>query len=43
MPVADKTALAVADAFFQHIVCPFGMSSVIHSDQGREFEKKVMQ
>ena len=39
----DKTALAVADAFFQHIVCRFGMSMVIHSDQGREFENKVIQ
>ena len=39
----DKTALSVADAFFQHIVCRFGMPSVIHSDQGREFENKLMQ
>ena len=39
----DKTALSVADAFFQHVVCRFGMPSVIHSDQGREFENKVMQ
>ena len=43
LPVACKTALAVADAFFQHIVCIFGVPSVIHSDQGREFENKVMQ
>ena len=42
-PLADKTALDVADAFFQHIVCRFGMPMVIHSDQGREFENKVMQ
>ena len=39
----DKTGLAVADTFFQHIVCRFGMPMVIHSDQGREFENKVMQ
>ena len=25
----------VADAFFQQIVCRFGMPAVIHSDQGR--------
>ena len=31
-PLPDKTALAVADAFFQHIVCRFGMPLVIHSD-----------
>ena len=39
----DKMALSVTDAFFQHIVCRFGMPSVIHSDQGQEFENKVMQ
>ena len=37
-PLPDKTALALADAFFQHIVCRFGMP-----DHGREFEKKMMQ
>ena len=42
-PLPDKTALSVADAFFQHIVCRFGMPSVIHLDQGREFENKLMQ
>ena len=33
----DRVAmdLAVADAFFQHIVCRFGMPSVIHSDPGQ--------
>ena len=35
-PLPGKTALSVADAFFQNIVCRFGMPSVIHSDQGRE-------
>ena len=42
-PLPNKTALAVADAFCQHIVCCFGMPSVIHSDQGREFENNLMQ
>ena len=28
---------------FNQIVCRFGMPSVIHSDQGREFENKIMQ
>ena len=41
-PLSDKTAISVADAFFSNIVCRFGMPSVIHSDQGREFENKVM-
>ena len=35
-PLPDKTALSVVDAFFQHVVCRFGMLGVIHSDQGRE-------
>ena len=34
--------MSVADAFFSNIVCRFGMASVIHSDQGREFENKVI-
>ena len=41
-PLSDKTAISVADPFFSNIVCRFGMPSVIHSDQGREFENKVM-
>ena len=41
-PLPDKTALTVVDAFFQHIVCRFGMPMVIHSDQGGEFENKIM-
>ena len=39
----DKTASTVANAFFQQIVCRFKMPIVIHSDQGREFENKIMQ
>ena len=41
-PLSDKTAISVADAFFSNIVCRFGMPSVIHSNQGREFENKVI-
>ena len=41
-PLPDKTTVSVADAFFSNIVCRFGMPSVIHLDQGREFENKVM-
>ena len=40
-PLPSK--MAVADAYFQQIVCWFGMPSVIHSDQGREFENNLMQ
>ena len=42
-PLTNKTAVAVADAFFQLIICRFGMPAVIHSDQGREFENHLMQ
>ena len=42
-PLPDKTAHSVADAFFNQVVCRFGMPSAIHSDQGREFENKIMQ
>ena len=42
-PLPDKTAQSVADAFFNQVVCRFGMPIVIHSDQGREFENKIMQ
>ena len=39
----SKTAVAVADACFQLIICRFGMPAVIHSDQGREFQNHLMQ
>ena len=42
-PLPDKTAQSVADAFFSQIVCRFGMPIVIHSDQGRGFENRIMQ
>ena len=40
---AGQDRFVCGDAFFQYVVCRFGMPSVIHSDQGREFENKVMQ
>ena len=42
-PLPYKTAQSIADAFFSQIVCRFGMPMVIHSDQGREFENRIMQ
>ena len=42
-PLPNKTALAIADAFFQLIICRFRMPAVIQSDQGREFENNMMQ
>ena len=42
-PLPNKMAVVVADAFFQLIICRFGMPAVIHSDQGLEFENHLMQ
>ena len=42
-PLPDKTAQSVADALFNQVFCRFGMPAVIHSDQGREFENKILQ
>ena len=42
-PLPNKMALVIADACFQLIVCRFDMPTVIHSDQGREFENHLMQ
>ena len=42
-PLPDKTAQSVADLFFNQVFCRFGMPAVIHSDQGREFENKILQ
>ena len=39
-PLPDKTAHSF---FFNQVVCRFGMPIVIHSDQGQEFENKIMQ
>ena len=43
LPLPNKMAVAVADAFLLLIICRFGMPAVIHSDQGREFENHLMQ
>ena len=42
-PLPDKTALGSGCVFFTQVVCRFGMPIVIHSDQRREFENKIMQ
>ena len=42
-PLPIKTAVAFADAFFQLIICRFGMLVVIHLDQGREFANHRIQ
>ena len=42
-PLANKTALAVADAFFQLIICRFGIPAIIHSNQDRKFKNHLIQ
>ena len=41
-PLPNKMGVAIADAFFLLIICHFGMTVVIHSEQGREFENHLM-
>ena len=41
-PLPSKMAVSIADAFFQLIICHFGMPTVIHSDHGREIENHIM-
>ena len=42
-PIKDKCADTVADVLVDKIILRFGMSLVIHSDQGREFENGLMK
>lgn len=39
--VPNHTALCVADTLVTEVFCRFGVPSVIHSDQGREFESEL--
>ena len=39
-PIKDKCTDTVADVLVNKIILRFGMPLVIHSDQGREFERK---
>ena len=39
----NKCADTVADILVENIILRFGMSLVIHSDQGREFENGLMK
>ena len=41
-PMKNKCADTVADILVERIISRFGMPLVIHSDQGREFEKIIM-
>ncbi|MCG7878903.1 MAG: RNase H-like domain-containing protein, partial [Candidatus Thiodiazotropha endolucinida] len=41
--IPDQTAVTVASALVQEVVCRFGTPAYIHSDQGRQFEGAVYQ
>ena len=41
-PLKDHTAFAVAEAILENFISRFGVPMEIHSDQGREFQSKLM-
>ena len=43
VPVARQDSVVGGRCFLSTHVCRFAMPMVIHSDQGQEFENKVMQ
>ena len=41
--IKDHTALTVADKLVTEFICRFGVPSIIHSDQGPEFESRLFK
>ena len=41
--VQDQSARTTADVIYQEIVCRYGIPVVLHSDQGTNFESKLMK
>lgn len=41
--IPDQTAITVAAALVEEVVCKFGTPAYVHSDQGRQFEGTVYQ
>ena len=41
-PLKDHTAFAVAEAILENFISRFGVPMEIYSDQGREFQSKLM-
>ncbi|MGL5209396.1 reverse transcriptase domain-containing protein [Cetobacterium sp.] len=42
VPTLDQTAITTADALWKYVVQPFGCPEVLHSDQGPNFESRVI-
>lgn len=43
IPTSDQTALSTARALWSNVFQPFGCPETLHSDQGPNFEAKVIQ
>jgi hypothetical protein len=42
-PLPDQKARTVAQVLVDEVFCRLGVPAVLHSDQGRNFESKVIQ
>jgi transposase InsO family protein len=43
IPTKGQTAKTTADKLFTHFICHYGFPARLHSDQGRQFESKIIQ
>lgn len=43
VPTPDQTAFTTARALWTHVIQPFGCPEVFHSDQGPNFESKLIK
>ena len=41
-PITDQEARSIADILTKEFICRFGVPLLIHTDQGRNFESKLM-
>lgn len=42
-PTPDQTAPTTAQALWTHVIQPFGSPEVLHSDQGPNFESRLIK